>query len=285
MPVLDMKPYIEKEILDLSNDVNNLKEKGFLLPTLYIITDGVDDRCKTYMKSKLIHGEKVGINVVVKTIQTVDELDELLETAFRKNIPTIMQLPIKKELEESYNNNSLSKILDVDGFFSYNELVNRDWDNAPCTPKGVMNFILDSNGLDLDVRGKLVVLMGYGALTNKPLSIMLCTSGSTCVNVNTSTNIFLKKQVLKQADIVICSTGVKGSVKTSWLSDEKTVYVFNVGTIINKEGKLETELEDDAQKNNIFYTPRIGGVGVLTVLSLMENVVSFYRRVCLDKKN
>lgn len=277
MPVLDMKLYIEKEITDLSKEVDSLKSTG-VNPKLYIITDGLDERCKTYMKSKLIHGDKVGIDVVVKTIQTVDELDELLEIAFQKNIPTIMQLPIKKELEESYNNNNLSKILDVDGFFSYQTLVGRDWDNAPCTPKGVMNFILDSNGLDLNVRGKLVVLMGYGALTNKPLSIMLCTNGATCINVNTSTNTFLKKQVLKQADIVICSTGVKGSVKTSWLSDEKTVYVFNVGTIINKEGKLETELEDDAQKNNIFYTPRIGGVGVLTVLSLMENVVNFYKK-------
>lgn len=277
MPVLDMKPYIEKEIKDLSKDVYSLKEIG-INPKFYIITDGEDDRCRTYMKSKLNYGEKVGIDVVVKTIQTVDELDELLETAFQRNIPTIMQLPIKKELEESYNNNSLSKMLDVDGFFSYNELANRDWDNAPCTPKGVMNFILDSNGLDLNVRGKLVVLMGYGALTNKPLSIMLCTERATCININTSTDIFFKKQILKQADIVICSTGVKGSVKTSWLSDEKTVYVFNVGTIINKEGKLETELEVDIQKNNIFYTPRIGGIGVLTVLSLMENAVNFYKK-------
>lgn len=277
MSVLDMKPYIEKEIKNLKKDVEYLKEKD-VNPKFYIITDGEDDRCKTYMKSKLNYGEKVGIDVVVKTIQTVDELDELLETAFKRNIPTIMQLPIKKELEESYNNNSLSKMLDVDGFFSYNELVNRDWDNAPCTPKGVMNFILDSNGLDLNVRGKLVVLMGYGALTNKPLSIMLCTERATCININTSTDIFFKKQILKQADIVICSTGVKGSVKTSWLSDEKTVYVFNVGTIINKEGKLETELEVDIQKNNIFYTPRIGGIGVLTVLSLMENIVNFYKK-------
>lgn len=277
MAVLDMKPYIEKEILDLSKDVNHLKEKGFS-PTLYIITDGADDRCKTYMKSKLIHGEKVGINVIVKTIQTVDELDELLEIAFRKNIPTIMQLPIKKELEKSYNNNSLSKILDVDGFFSFQNLVGRDWDNAPCTPKGVMNFILDSNGLDLDCRNKHLVVAGRGNLCGMPLSIMGTQEFGTVTVLTSKTNKYTKLQALKTADVVVLATGVKGSVKMSELPKDRNIFVMNVGTMFDENGRLTTELEIDCKRENVGYTPRIGGVGVLTVLSLMENVVNFYKK-------
>lgn len=277
MAVLDMKPYIEKEILDLSKDVNHLKEKG-LSPTLYIITDGADDRCKTYMKSKLIHGEKVGINVIVKTIQTVDELDELLEIAFRKNIPTIMQLPIKKELEKSYNNNSLSKILDVDGFFSFQNLVGRDWDNAPCTPKGVMNFILDSNGLDLDCRNKHLVVAGRGNLCGMPLSIMGIQEFGTVTVLTSKTNKYTKLQALKTADVVVLATGVKGSVKMSELPKDRNIFVMNVGTMFDENGRLTTELEIDCKRENVGYTPRIGGVGVLTVLSLMENVVNFYKK-------
>lgn len=277
MAVLDMKPYIEKEVLDLSKDVNHLKEKGFS-PTLYIITDGADDRCKTYMKSKLIHGEKVGINVIVKTIQTVDELDELLEIAFRKNIPTIMQLPIKKELEKSYNNNSLSKILDVDGFFSFQNLVGRDWDNAPCTPKGVMNFILDSNGLDLDCRNKHLVVAGRGNLCGMPLSIMGTQEFGTVTVLTSKTNKYTKLQALKTADVVVLATGVKGSVKMSELPKDRNIFVMNVGTMFDENGRLTTELEIDCKRENVGYTPRIGGVGVLTVLSLMENVVNFYKK-------
>lgn len=276
MPILNMKNYQEKEIIDLSKESTTLKEKG-ITPTLYIITDGIDNKCKTYMKSKLLYGEKVGISVVVKTIQTVDELDELLETAYQRNIPTIMQLPIKKELEEYYNKNTLSKVLDVDGFFSYQNLVGRNWDNAPCTPKGVMNYILDSNGLDLDCRNKHLLVVGRGNLCGMPLSIMGSQEFGTITIITSKTNKYIKLQALKTADVIVLATGIKGSVKMSELPKDRNIFVMNVGTILDENLKLTTELDVDCEMDNVWYTPRIGGVGVLTVLSLMENVINFYK--------
>lgn len=278
IPILNMERYQEKEILSLKRDVNNLKEIG-VNPKLVILTDGKDERCKSYMKSKIKYGELVGVEVIVREIEDVLDLTSVLQVCYQENIPTIMQLPISKEYLELYENNLLVKKLDVDGFFSYNELVQEEWDNAPCTAKGIMNYILDSEGLDLDVKGKFVVLMGYGNLTNKPLSIMLATSKSTCVNINSSTDYFLRKELLRRADIVICSTGVKGSVKTSELNRDKDVYVFNVGTIIDENGKLDTEVMIDSDNENVYTTNRIKAVGVLTVLSLIDNVISYYKRV------
>lgn len=276
MPILNMKDYQEKEIIDLSKESTILKEKG-ITPTLYIITDGVDNRCKTYMKSKLVYGEKIGVKVEVKVIQTTKELEELLKTAYKRRIPTIMQLPIEKELEIAYNKSVLSKSLDVDGFFSYQNLVQKDWDNAPCTPKGVMNFILDSNGLDFDCRNKHLVVVGRGNLCGLPISIMGVQEFGSVTILTSKTNKYTKLQALKTADIVVLATGVKGSVKMSELPNDKNIFVINVGTMFDEQGKLTTELELDCERENVWYTPRIGGVGTLTVLSLMENIIIFYK--------
>lgn len=282
MSVLDMKPYIEKEIFDLSKDVFTLKEKG-IVPKFYILTDGVDDRCKTYMKSKLNYGEKVGIDVQVKVVTNIVELDKILKECIKEKIPVIMQLPIKKELEDYYNSYEEIKNFDIDGFFSYQKLVERDWDNAPCTPKGVMNFILDSNGLDLDCRKKHLVVAGRGNLCGMPISIMGMQEFGTVTVLTSKTNKYTKLQALKTADVVVLATGVKGSVKMSELPKDKNIFVMNVGTMFDEHGKLTTELEIDCERENVWYTPRIGGVGVLTVLTLMENCINFFKNF-VDKK-
>lgn len=282
MSVLDMKPYIEKEIFDLSKYVFTLKEKG-IVPKFYILTDGVDDRCKTYMKSKLNYGEKVGIDVQVKVVTNIIELDKILKECIKEKIPVIMQLPIKKELEDYYNSYEEIKNFDIDGFFSYQKLVERDWDNAPCTPKGVMNFILDSNGLDLDCRKKHLVVAGRGNLCGMPISIMGMQEFGTVTVLTSKTNKYTKLQALKTADVVVLATGVKGSVKMSELPKDKNIFVMNVGTMFDEHGKLTTELEIDCERENVWYTPRIGGVGVLTVLTLMENCINFFKNF-VDKK-
>lgn len=277
MPILNMENYQKNEIEKLSKLVNDLKLNN-IHPKLYIITDGEDDRCKTYMRSKLSHGENIGINVEVKTIQTVNELDELLEIAFQENIPTIMQLPIKKELEEYYNNNSLSKILDVDGFFTFQNLIDGDWSNAPCTALGIMNYILEENGLDIDSRNKNIVIFGRGNLCGLPLTVMSVPLFATTTVITSKTKPSTKRQVLKNADVIVLATGVKGSLKMSELPLDRDIYVVNVGTIF-ENGKLTTELDVDCENDNVWYTPRIKGIGVLTVLSLMENVINFYKKL------
>lgn len=276
MPLLNMKEYHDKETSDLLLEVRGLKEKG-KNPKLVIITDGEDERCKTYMKSKLVHGENVGIEVIVKTIKNTMELEELLAECFFESIPTIMQLPIKKELEDWYNDNDYAQILDVDGFFSYQALVNKNWDNAPCTAKGVMNYILDSNGLDLDCRNKHLVVVGRGNLSGYPLSIMGIQEFGTVTTLTSKTTKIVKRNALATADVVVLATGVKGIVKMSELPKDRNIYVINVGTMFDENGKLTTELDVDCERENVWYTDRIRAVGVSTCLSLMENVVNFYK--------
>lgn len=275
MPIVDMKSYHERKKEELIIEVDYLKNKG-IIPRLWIITNGKDEKCKTYMKSKLNIANEIGVEVDIKYVSTRKELDNIIGEAYINCIPVILQLPIDSALEEYYKNLPLIyKNLDVDGFFSYQYLMEGDWSNAPCTAKGVANYILD---MFESIRGKVIVLVGYGKLTNKPLSTMLLDKGATCVVVNSSTPKKFKEIILQQADIVVCASGVKGSVKSSELSSDKTVLVINVGTMFDINGKLTTELEVDKDRFNVLYTPKIGGTGILTTTTLMKNVVNFYKK-------
>lgn len=282
MPVEDMKLYHEKEKEKLISEVKELKSKG-IIPRLWIITNGKDEKCKTYMKSKLNIANEIGVEVDIKYVSTCKELDNTVREAYLNYIPVILQLPIDSDLEEYYKNLPLIyKNLDVDGFFSYQYLMEGDWSNAPCTAKGVANYILD---MFESIRGKVIVLVGYGKLTNKPLSTMLLDKGATCVVVNSSTPKIFKSIILEQADIVVCASGLKGSVKVSELSSDKKVLCVNVGTMFDENGRLTTELEVDKEKDNVVYTPRVGGTGLLTTTNLMLNVLNFYKKcnLAVDK--
>ena len=264
--VLDMSKYHEEFENYLKKYVEENKDN---VPTLHIITDGKDERCKTYMKSKVNMCKKIGINCVIDIVKTEKEMLDLCENIWSTYDVAICQLPIAKELEDVYKSEAES--IDVDGMFGGNNIFNNyGLDIIPATAKGIMRYLKYEYKEKL--RGKNIVLVGMGDLCNKPLMILFANQGATVMTFNTSTDENLKLEMLKNADIVVCAGGKKGTVKTSQLSDNKKVLVFNVGIVFDSNGKLDTELEIDVEKNNIDYTPRIKGVGVSTVLCLLDNV-------------
>ena len=266
MPILNMKDYQEYKKEHLKIGVEILKNIG-IVPTLKIITDGEDKRTETYMKSKLKLAKELGLVAEKIVVNSIEELDE----AMSKDSRCICQLPIKKELENYYMAN-IKQAIDVDGFADYDNVFNDSYHIIPATPKGIMEHI---EFLDYNLRGKNVVILGRGNLVGKPLSILMMNKGATVSVLNSKTDEQLRKTLLLTADIVVCATGVIGSVKASELSNDKQVLVYNVGTCF-KDGKLTTELEVDIDKENIYYTDRIGAVGVCTVLGLMDNVINSY---------
>ena len=272
--VLDMTKYHEEFKDILKRKITNNKDT---VPILHIITDGKDERCKVYMKSKLNMCKELGINCVIDTVTTKEEMFNLCENIWSKYEVSICQLPISKELEEVYRNQAEG--IDVDGMFSGQSLFDKDYSICPATSKGIYRYLKTTY---TNLRGKNIVLVGMGDLCNKPLLVMLANEGATIMTFNTSTDETVRLNMLKNADIVVCAGGKKGTVKTSQLSDTKKVLVFNVGIVFDENGKLDTELEIDIEKDNIDYTPRIKGVGVSTVLSLMDNI---YNKGVSDKFN
>ena len=261
-------------ILNIENYVNNkleiLKEKYKSInnPTLYILTDDLNGATSSYKKSKIKLGEKLGVNVIIKVINTVEELQKTLSLISTQKAGCILQLPFQnKKIVDYYM--EFKPLQDVDGFFRMQELFDKNYTISPCTPKGMYEYLLDNYN---NLRGKYAVLVGKGNLTNKPFATMLINEGVTTSVIDSKTPISIKKDMLKKADIVVCSTGKKGSVKSSELADFKDVLVFNCGIVFDNDGKLDTELEIDINKNNIHYTPRIKGVGILTTYTLFNNL-------------
>lgn len=273
MPILDMKEFQEFKKKQISARAEELIRNG-IIPTLYIITDDVDPRTQTYMKSKLNMADELGIKAEKIIVKSKEDLLNLDFNGAR----TICQLPILKEIEVDYMN-KISTFDDVDGFNEMNNVFYDNYSNIPATPKGIMEHL---DFIRYDLRGRTVVVMGRGNLVGKPLSTLMLNKGATVITLNSRSSDVIRRTALSVADVVVCATGVKGSVKTSELSNANEVLVYNVGTCFDKNNKLTTELEVDCEKDNIKYTDRIGAVGVCTVLSLLDNVVNSYS---LDRRN
>lgn len=276
MPILNMENYNNQHKLELKTRLESLLEaKNLSEITLRIITDGNYPDCKSYLKSKLTHGTDIGMNVEVITVTTLGELSHSIEDSIRKHIPMIFQLPSRKEFENYYmeamKDRELSKF-DMDGFFRMEDVINGDYTFAPCTPKGVLRFLKHQCG---SLRGKNIVVMGRGALMGKPFSIMAINEGATVSVCTSQTASDVKNSILRHVDIVICATGVKGSVCELQLSTNKEVIVMNVGIVFDENGKLDTELQV-RELPNVLFSPKIKGVGVSTVLNLLENTLNFY---------
>lgn len=271
MPILDMKEFQEFKKKQISARAEELRNNG-IIPTLYIITDDVDPRTQTYMKSKLNMADKLGIRAEKIVVKSKEELIDLTFDVMLNGARTICQLPISKEIEDEYMN-KISYFDDVDGFSQMNKVFYDDYSNIPATPKGIMEHL---EYIDYDLRGKTVVILGRGNLVGKPLATLMMNKGATVIVLNSKSSDFIRSDSLAIADVVVCATGINGSVKTSELADLKEVLVYNVGTCFDENGKLTTELEVDYEKENIKYTDRIGAVGVCTVLSLLDNVVNSY---------
>lgn len=263
--ILDMKEFQEWKKKQISERAEELRKNG-IIPTLYIITDDIDPRTQTYMKSKLNMADKLGIKAEKIVIQSKEELMDLTFDVMLNGARTICQLPISKEIEDEYIN-KISYFDDTDGFNQMNKVFKDDYSNILTTPKGIMEHLAFIN---YDLKGKTVVIVGRGNLVGKPLATLMMNKGASVVVINSKTDSCLRDSSLAIADIVICATGVKE------LSDIKEVLVYNVGTCFDKDNKLTTELEVDCEKDNVKYTDRIGAVGVCTVLSLLENVVNSY---------
>lgn len=231
---------------------------------LFILTDGSDKASESYMKSKIKTASYVNIAADVKRIKDVNDIIAWCQVARQVGAKTILQKPCSEELERAYA--KFGRDLDVDGFFTFNDTVNGDYKNSPCTPTGIINF-LSWKGYPL--RGKNVVIVGRGFLVGKPLSIQMINAGATVSVINTKTEKDLRAALLYNADVVILCTGQYGSVKASEL--KRGSIVFDVGITFH-EGQIRGEFEEDFQ-NGIHYTKTPGGVGKITVMQLMENVV------------
>ena len=246
-------------------------QKGFLMtrlkewgqkPSLLIIQVGDNPASNSYIKGKVKDCEEVGIKCRLEKHDEdwycdKDNLDKLQEIIWNYD-GVIVQLPIENQTikEELYD--MIAPNQDVDGLiFDFYK---------PCTPLGIMRLI--QNHLKIDLKGKVVTVLGKGELVGKPLISMLMEEGATVISCNSKTKDI--NNWTKQADIIIAAAGVPNLVTKWGIKGETVVIDAGINFIDGKMcGDVDKQLYDSALVN---VTPVPGGVGLLTRLSLLENV-------------
>lgn len=280
MIIIDGKEFSKKILEEISNEQKEIVERKNLRPAgLAVIIVGENPASQVYVRNKTRACEKVGFySETIKLEENISE-DDLIKKIEELNEDDkidgiLVQLPLPKHIDELKVINSIKPEKDVDGFSNVNvgKMVIGDGSGfLSCTPYGIMQLL---EGYDIDVDGKDVVVVGRSNIVGKPMAMMLIQKGATVQVCNSRTKDLSKK--LKKADIIVVAVGVPRMIKATDVKEG--VVVIDVG--INRvDGKLcgDVDYEDVAQKAS-YITPVPGGVGPMTIASLIKNTFISYQR-------
>ena len=280
MIIIDGKEFSKKILEEISNEQKEIVEKKNLRPAgLAVIIVGENPASQVYVRNKTRACGKVGFySETIKLEENISEndlikkIEELNEDDKIDGI--LVQLPLPKHIDELKVINSIKPEKDVDGFSNVNVgkmVIGDESGFLSCTPYGIMQLL---EGYDIDVDGKDVVVVGRSNIVGKPMAMMLIQKGATVQVCNSRTKDLSKK--LKKADIIVVAVGVPRMIKATDVKEG--VVVIDVG--INRvDGKLcgDVDYEDVAQKAS-YITPVPGGVGPMTIASLIKNTFISYQR-------
>lgn len=280
MIIIDGKEFSKKILEEISNEQKEIVERKNLRPAgLAVIIVGENPASQVYVRNKTRACEKVGFySETIKLEENISEndlikkIEELNENDKIDGI--LVQLPLPKHIDELKVINSIKPEKDVDGFSNVNVgkmVIGDESGFLSCTPYGIIQLL---EGYDIDVDGKDVVVVGRSNIVGKPMAMMLIQKGATVQVCNSRTKDLSKK--LKKADIIVVAVGVPRMIKATDVKEG--VVVIDVG--INRvDGKLcgDVDYEDVAQKAS-YITPVPGGVGPMTIASLIKNTFISYQR-------
>lgn len=277
--ILNGKTLKDKILIDLRQKVSQLKLK----PGLAVVLIGNDPASQVYVKNKILACKKVGFyseKIFLSENASEDEIFSHLERLNKdKKIHGILvQYPLPKNLSylEPKINEFIHPLKDVDCFNPINVgkmFLTKSNDEKvffPCTPKGIIHLL---KHYQIEMKGKKAVVVGRSNLVGKPVALMLCNEGATITIAHSQTkNLF---EVTKEADILVVAVGKKHLISADAV--KQNAVVIDVG--INREGKkIYGDVDFEAVSTKVSaITPVPGGVGPMTITSLMENVFLAYK--------
>lgn len=270
---INVKDIVKRKKEELKVKVDSLKEKG-IQPKLAVILASEDEASKIYVSKKRKMCEELGIEqeeyILDESVSTEDVVEIIEKLNIDKSVNGILvQLPLFKHLDMDKVLDSISDKKDVDGFhpLTLGKLFIGEKETfVSCTPKGIMT-ILDDIGVECE--GKHAVIVGRSRIVGKPISQLLLKRGATVTVCHSKTRDI--SEFTKQADILVAAVGRPHIITKDMV--KKGAIVIDVG--INRiEGKILGDVDTEAVLEVCDkITPVPGGVGLTTVLSLLENVV------------
>ena len=257
---MTIKEYIKARKEEIKLQVSKMDKK----PNLVIVQLNEDEASKAYVKGKLKDAAELGINAkLLKFPVDFTEKQLLKEIAkLNKNKKVdgfIVQMPLPKQINEETIKLAITPSKDVDGFHPLSEL-------NPCTPQGIMNYLKHEK---VQFLGKNAVVIGRSNIVGKPMAKLLLKESCNVTVLHSKTSKEDMANYLKNADIVVVAVG-KQHLITKEFKFKESAIVVDVG--INRD---ETGLHGDVEPGLpvALQTPVPGGVGLLTRLALMENLL------------
>ena len=275
MNIIDGKQIAKNLRIKIANEVKTLKRP----PGLAVILVGEDPASAVYVRNKELACKEAGFfsDKIIKSENTTEE--QLLEEVERlNNNPHIdgilVQLPLPSHINANKVIEHISPLKDVDGFHSENigKLMQNKSHLRPCTPKGVMTIL---SSIDCKVIGMNCVVVGASNIVGRPMAMELLNARGTVTICNSKTKDLAG--VVSRADIVVVGVGIPEMVKGDWVKDG--AIVIDVGINRLEDGRLVGDVDFDAIKEKAgAITPVPGGVGPMTIASLLENTLIAYKQ-------
>ncbi|WP_195707046.1 bifunctional methylenetetrahydrofolate dehydrogenase/methenyltetrahydrofolate cyclohydrolase FolD [Vibrio metoecus] len=249
-------------------------QAGLRAPGLAVVLVGEDPASQVYVGSKRRACEEVGFvskSFDLPATASEEALLSLVEEL--NNDPQIdgilVQLPLPAGMDTTKVLESIHPEKDVDGFHPYNvgRLAQRIPKLRSCTPKGIITLLERYN---IPLRGKHAVIVGASNIVGRPMTLELLLAGCTTTTCHRFTQDL--EGHVRQADILVVAVGKPNFIPGAWIKEG--AIVVDVGINRLDTGKLVGDVEYDVARTRAsFITPVPGGVGPMTVASLIENTM------------
>ncbi|EJA7354233.1 bifunctional methylenetetrahydrofolate dehydrogenase/methenyltetrahydrofolate cyclohydrolase FolD [Vibrio parahaemolyticus] len=247
---------------------------GLRAPGLAVVLVGEDPASQVYVGSKRRACEEVGFVSKSFDLPTSTSEEELLALIDELNNDNeidgiLVQLPLPAGIDTTHVLERIHPEKDVDGFHPYNvgRLAQRIPKLRSCTPKGIITLL---DRYNIELRGKHAVVVGASNIVGRPMTLELLLAGCTTTTCHRFTKDL--ESHVRQADVVVVAVGKPNFIPGEWI--KKGAVVVDVGINRLDSGKLVGDVEyDKARESASFITPVPGGVGPMTVASLIENTM------------
>ncbi len=272
--IIDGKAIAESLLSEIRAKIAARVAAGKRAPCLAVILVGADPASAIYVRNKKLACAKVGITDVSHNLPASTTETELFALIDKLNNDAsvdgiLVQTPLPAQIKNEHIIERISVNKDVDGFHPYNigRLALRQPTLRSCTPFGVIKMLQASN---IDIVGMDAVIVGVSNNVGRPMALELLLAGCTITSCHRHTKDLASK--VKGADLVVAAAGKAGLIQGDWI--KRGAIVIDIGINRLADGSLSGDVDFKLAKERASYiTPVPGGVGPMTVATLMDNTL------------
>lgn len=272
--IINGKAIAEDLLSNIKAKIQARVNAGKRTPSLAVILVGADPASAIYVRNKRLACDKVGIRSIAHDLPASTSEAELIALIDGlNNDPTVdgilVQSPLPPQIKDEHIIERISPDKDVDGFHPYNigRLAVRQPTLRSCTPFGVIKMLKAAN---IELMGLDAVIVGVSNHVGRPMALELLLAGCTITSCHRHTKDLAAK--VKQADLIVAAAGKPGLIQGDWI--KAGAIVVDIGINRLADGTICGDVDFNAAKVRAGYiTPVPGGVGPMTVATLMENTL------------